>query len=97
MRPEQKRLALTRPDGALAIMSFVTRGFTPSGDVQFERELTEEAARGEVRRSGLDVARGRVIPPAGALLSRECRDACRGGGARTWPVWVRARARHRYR
>lgn len=97
MKPEQTRLALTLADGSLAIMSFVTRGFTPSGAVQFERELTEETARAEFARSGLDVVRWRVIPPDEPLPDRTYRDAWRDEGHCIGHDMTKARECHRRR
>lgn len=97
MKPEQTKLALTLADGSLAIMSFVTRGFTPSGEVHFERELTESAARAEFAKAGLDVARWRVVSDEDIPADRTYRDAWCDEGHCIGHDMTRARECHRRR
>lgn len=80
MRPEQIKLALTLADGKLAIMSFVTRGFTPSGAVQFERALSDESAKLEFQRAGLDVVSWRIVDESELPSDRTYRQAWRDNG-----------------
>ena len=76
MRPEQTKLALTLDgDGPVAIMAFVTRGFTPDGSVQFSRELTDATVRAECAKAGLSLISWRVLGEAEVPEDRSYRDS----------------------
>lgn len=95
MRPEQTKLALTLADGSLAVMSFVTRGFTPNGAVQFERELSEASVRAECAKAGLALVSWRAITDEDLPATREYRGAWCDRGGRIGHDMPKARDIHR--
>lgn len=74
MKPETQAIAITRKDGGLSIMRFVTRGMLNQTEV-FEREATAEAVEAEITKSGIDAARWRLIEEGDIPHDRTFRDA----------------------
>jgi hypothetical protein len=81
MKPEQVKVAITRSDGGVTIMAFVTKGFNPDGTVQFEREASAANVNAEIAKARLDSASWRVVPDNEVPGDRTFRGAWRGGAS----------------
>lgn len=79
MKPEYIRVALTRSDGSLAILSFITKGaINARGDI-FQREASDEAIQAECDKmfgsSNAPVVSWRRINESDIPIERDFRDA----------------------
>lgn len=83
LRPEQVKIAITRSDGGVTIMAFVTKGFNLDGSVQFEREASTANINAEIAKAGLDSIGWRVVLDNDVPSDRTFRNAWRGGAAIT--------------
>lgn len=75
-------IAITRADGSLALMHFVTHKPRRGAELGWAREATPENVAAEIERSGfdLDVVTWRLIEPEDLPVSREHRDRWRDNG-----------------
>lgn len=76
MKPETQTILITRADGSVRVMLFVTKGLlNAAGDV-FEREATAAAIEAEIAKAGFtDTVGWRLIAPADIPQDRYFRDA----------------------
>lgn len=76
MKPEQVKVIIERNDGGVSVMAFITVGYTPSGEVQFAREASDENIDAEIIRAGLDCKSWRFLEEGEELPEdRTFRDA----------------------
>ncbi len=73
MKPEVQHIAITRTDGSLAVMQFVTKA-------EFEREATDEAIEAEIAKAGIKATGWRRISPDDLPQDRADRDAWKDTG-----------------
>ena len=96
MAPDFVRVAITMPSGHVAVMSFVTREYTPSGEVRWEREPTAGAIESEIGRTIVGpVAGWRLIDEADIPADRYFRNAWKDTGAKLDVDMPKAREIHR--
>lgn len=78
-KPEQVKISITRPDGGVTIMAFVTKSFLPHGDgkndIEFQREATAENINAEIKKANLACASWRIIDDSEIPEDRTFRDA----------------------
>lgn len=76
MKPETTAILITRTDGRIRIMQFVTKGALNAAGEVFEREATAEAIEAEISKAGFtDTVSWRVIDPSEIPDDRTFRDA----------------------
>jgi hypothetical protein len=74
-KPEYVRVAISRPDGSLAIMQFVTLVKRNPEDPGFVREPTSENITAEIAKAGFGAAPWRIIDDTDIPQDRTHRDA----------------------
>jgi len=102
MKNEAVRIALTRKDGSLAIMEFLTLGrgsILPSGaewvaDGWWSRRPTIDALAEEIKRTGEDVASFRLLNDGELPTDRTYRDAWVDTGKKVETDMAKAREIH---
>jgi hypothetical protein len=80
MRPEQVKVAITRSDGGLTIIAFVTKSFYPDGSVEFERAASIANVNAEIAKARLDSVSWRIVPDNEVPADRTFRDAWKDAG-----------------
>jgi hypothetical protein len=80
MKPEQVKVAITRSDGGVTILAFVTKSFNPDGSVQFERTASIANVNADIVKGRLDSVSWRIIPDNEVPADRTFRDAWRDSG-----------------
>lgn len=96
MKPEVEHIAITRQDGGIAIMQFVTRGILNEDGAIFEREATDDAVNAEIAKARIPAVSWRRIDPAELPTDRTFRDAWTDAGRVTVDM-AKARGIHRDR
>lgn len=80
MKPEIQHIAISQPDGSLAIMQFVTKGHLDAVGTIFERDATDEAVAEEIAKAGLSPVSWRRIDAVDIPADRQFRAAWRDNG-----------------
>lgn len=80
MTPEVQHIAITRADGGLSVMQFVTRGLLNETEV-FAREASDENINAEIAKSQIDAVSWRRIEPSDVPADRTFRNAWKDTGA----------------
>jgi hypothetical protein len=74
-------IAITKADGSLAVMQFVTHQERHGADPGWYREATPENVEAEIAKAGLACVRWRLIQPKDLPVSREHRAYWRDTGS----------------
>jgi hypothetical protein len=75
MKPITQPISITKSDGSVAIMHFVTKGLLNAAGAVFEREATDENINAEIAKAGIDAVSWRRIEMSEIPRDRTFRNA----------------------
>lgn len=93
-KPEVVFVAITAPDGSLAVMQFVTLLKRNEEDEGQKREASPENIEAEIARAGVPCASWRVVDPASLPADRTFRNAWADDGSTIGHDMAKAKAIH---